>query len=829
MAGVEDSEVTQLGTLKVPEPAARPDVLDILIAGGGPAGTAAAFRAKELGLSSLVIDADDLLTKIRDFPEKKHIEPDYGRGAGGKPFPPGGPLVTALHFDTWLREEMLEKWRGYYKNNSIAARIGAELTGLERQSDGTWLAKTWSRRGSQEISYRTRNVLLAVGGNVARSFDIPGDLAGVNFRLDKAENFCGGPALVVGGGISAAECVIAISGAKAKGGDKTAVYWSYHGEALPKVAESKALAERFYDAYVGNGNIRYLSRSAPAAIFTGPDKLDYLSVRVDRKIIEGRPIESVHLEFLKERVIACIGADLPFQLIEGIGAKVPRVNDQRYMLINHDGELSLPNVFLAGDARGAKFLRCTDFNDQETWEWIQGPAVNRNIKNAMWEAILAVETIAVRAGRADAKVALLAAPALTGKKLDAKAAAAKPAAAAAPAAKPAPAAAAPAAAAPAAKPAPPPSVVTPAQPEQAAAQQAAIAQLESLLPDGTVESEFPLTKPSTTIGRSGADISSPGDVNLSALHATVSQRGDDFVLDDSGSSTGTWLRVQGIEGRPLAEGDLIWLGSQILMATKADGGWAVAHYDSQGNYKSSYPVPTEKGIFIGRGAGIPLDEHDGSLSRRHAQFRVDAQGLKVFDLASKNGTLLKLTGAAVLRDGDEFRVGNHRYRFDRLQEVSKLKPTDVVVEEPAPAPAAAPAAAAPAAAAPAAAAPAAAPAGGGGGGGLMVNLDHAQFAASFMCGDGQSILNGYFDYVKGKGGDPDKQHKKPLDWACLSGSCGLCVVKVVEGADNIEPAASPKELDTLENKAFVDPDPKQFRLACLSKIKGPVKLGIVEE
>ena len=511
-SGAPDSEYTQFGTLKVAEPAAAAEVLDVLVAGGGPGGSAAALRARELGLTIAVIDADDLLTKIRDFHEGKDIEPDYGRGSEGKPFPPGGALVTALHFEKWKREEMLSRWRGFYKEHSITARIGAELTGLERQADGIWLAKVWSRRGGQELAYRARNVILALGGSVARRFDIPGDLNGINFRLDRAENFVGGPALVVGGGISAAEAVIAISNAKVKDSDRTAVYWSYHGEALPRVAESKALGAAFYDAYVGNGNIRYLARSDPAAIFAGPDDRDYLSVRIDRKIIEGRPIESVHLEFAKERVIACIGADLPFQLIETLGAKVPMVNDKRWMLINQDGELSLPNVFLIGDARGGKFLRCTDFNNQDTWEWITGPAVNRNIKNAMWEGVLAVETVAVRAGNAAAKVALLAAPALTGKRLEGGAAAAASAAkekgaAATPKAKP------PAAAAPASAPqpaTPPASIVSPNQSALAAVAQGAVAQLESLLPDGSVEAEFPLGKATTTIGRSGADISQPG-------------------------------------------------------------------------------------------------------------------------------------------------------------------------------------------------------------------------------------------------------------------------------------------------------------------------------
>jgi pSer/pThr/pTyr-binding forkhead associated (FHA) protein len=142
------------------------------------------------------------------------------------------------------------------------------------------------------------------------------------------------------------------------------------------------------------------------------------------------------------------------------------------------------------------------------------------------------------------------------------------------------------------------------------------------------------------------------------------QQGEGYLLEDAGSDGGTWLRVQGIEGYRLNEGDLVWLGSQILMATKASGAWQIAHYNSQGAFQASYPVG-DKGLFIGRGAGVALDDGDASLSRRHAQFRVDVQGLRVFDLASTNGTLVKIAAPTPLHDGDEFRVGSRRFRFDR--------------------------------------------------------------------------------------------------------------------------------------------------------------------
>ena len=61
------------GSLILPEPVTLPEILDLLIVGGGPAGTAAAFRAKELGLSALVVDYDDVMKRIRDYAKDKLI------------------------------------------------------------------------------------------------------------------------------------------------------------------------------------------------------------------------------------------------------------------------------------------------------------------------------------------------------------------------------------------------------------------------------------------------------------------------------------------------------------------------------------------------------------------------------------------------------------------------------------------------------------------------------------------------------------------------------------------------------------------------------------
>jgi len=81
------------------------EILDMLIVGGGPAGTAAAFHAKELGLSALVIDYDDLMKRIRDYPKDKLILPDFGGGDQMK-FPRGGSLISLLHIPPLDKDNM---------------------------------------------------------------------------------------------------------------------------------------------------------------------------------------------------------------------------------------------------------------------------------------------------------------------------------------------------------------------------------------------------------------------------------------------------------------------------------------------------------------------------------------------------------------------------------------------------------------------------------------------------------------------------------------------------------------------------------------------------
>ena len=126
------------GTYVLDDPTPLPDVLDMLIVGGGPAATAAAFRAKELGLTALVIDYDDLMKRIRDYAADKFILPHFGGGDKMK-FPKGGDLISQLCFAPIDKDDMCATWKGFYCRYSIPAQIGVELTGLP-MLQGNWQA-----------------------------------------------------------------------------------------------------------------------------------------------------------------------------------------------------------------------------------------------------------------------------------------------------------------------------------------------------------------------------------------------------------------------------------------------------------------------------------------------------------------------------------------------------------------------------------------------------------------------------------------------------------------------------------------------------------------
>ena len=439
------------------------------------------------------------------------------------------------------------------------------------------------------------------------------------------------------------------------------------------------------------------------------------------------------------------------------------------------------------------------------------------------------------------------------------------------------------------------------------------ARLALVRPDGAVVREHDFGT-RCEIGRRDVDVVFPDDAAMADRHAAVSVEGDRVVVEDHGDGSGVWQRLVGPDGRLVCEGDQLWLGAQILVVESAEDGWRLAHHGSDGGWRGRHPIPAE-GAMIGRDSAIVLDAEDGQLSRRHAQVVPETHGLRVYDRGARNGTFLRLTGRAELKEGDEFRAGSQRFRVlpapapvvedppEPAPEISEER-RPILAEEPpsaqekAPSPAEEPSPApealiqeapvrlglgarlralarrhetvpglektvaveeAEVAGADALDEESAAPAPGlfeeatvmsappttteeatvisappvdaeaamisalptekpvPESDGIAVVLEAAAGPITFEAQPGWTVL----EAVRAAGVDPGGL----LDWECGDGGCGICVVGIVEGAAMLDPPdPASGEMKTIQITEQVAPDPMRYRLACLARVRGAVRL-----
>ncbi|MBI4264111.1 MAG: FHA domain-containing protein [Acidobacteria bacterium] len=777
------------GTFLLDQPVVLPEVLDILVSGGGPFGTAVAFRAKELGLSALVIDYDDLMKRIRDYAKDKQILPDFG-GGDSMQFPKGGPLVRSLEFEPIDKDEMCERWKGLYRRHRVPAQIGVELLGLEREGE-LWRVLAWNHNTKADHSFRARHVVLAVGRGVPRRLDVTGNVDGLAFGLSDPTAYVGEPACVVGGGTSAAEAVIAISNAKQAASDGSPVFWSYRGDKMPKV--SKALAEVFFEAFVGNGNVRYLPNSEPVAVVDA-DGDAWLSIRTARVAAAGMPIQTTQFEFRKRCCIACIGEDIPAALLAKVGVHqvTGGASNKRRMVVTPLLETRQPDVYLAGDVLSPLYLEAADFEaDPAGFVEIKRRG---NIKAALRDGVMVAEVIAQKlAGRVVVDVHL-------------EFAGAQPPA-------------------PAPSPAPPSSRQAPEAPSTGRVVPLAPCRLVAVLPTGVEANEYPL-KPggATTIGRLGTDIAFADDAALSDMHAVVVADAYGYMVGDKGSAQGVFVQPAGDRGVEIASGTIVRAGRQWLVVADQHGATTLTHYDAAGRRLGGYALKEGANIIGRESPDITIAREDQSLSRRHLAIVIRQGRLELKDLGSANGTQIKIRALFRLADGDRLLLGHQVLRFDD-QRVKAQPASDVTFDTSyynrqrsrivasAAAPAVAPAAAVgpampevPAAIGPAA--PATLPRT------TEPGVLFANLGRRVACEKGQTIC------------EAAEAAGIRLDADCHQGACGMDPVRVVSGAEHLNAPGS-TERNTLEDLCSLQPGP--YRLACMARVNGPVTVETVKQ
>jgi thioredoxin reductase/NAD-dependent dihydropyrimidine dehydrogenase PreA subunit len=169
---------------------------DVLIVGAGPAGLAASLKAKELGLTAVTIDQNDVGGTVRKYPRRKLVMT--------QPFEL--PLHGRVKKTEFVKEELVDLWLRVLEEQRITVREGVKFLGT-RHENGRLVSET------SKGPIATRCVLLALGRRgTPRKLGVPGEeQEKVLYQLVDAATYKGLRCLVVGGGDSAIEAALGLA------------------------------------------------------------------------------------------------------------------------------------------------------------------------------------------------------------------------------------------------------------------------------------------------------------------------------------------------------------------------------------------------------------------------------------------------------------------------------------------------------------------------------------------------------------------------------------------------------------------------------------------
>jgi thioredoxin reductase/NAD-dependent dihydropyrimidine dehydrogenase PreA subunit len=176
--------------------------VDLVVVGSGPAGLSAALRARERGLSCVVLEQSDLAASIRAFPRGKIVQDA----------PIELPVEGPLWFRESTREELVAHWTRIVRTHRVDVRVGHRVTGVDAEPGG-FRVSAQTPEGVRAV--HASRVLLATGRRgTPRALDAevaPEARGMVLPALSDARAWAGKRVLVVGLGDSAMEAIVALA------------------------------------------------------------------------------------------------------------------------------------------------------------------------------------------------------------------------------------------------------------------------------------------------------------------------------------------------------------------------------------------------------------------------------------------------------------------------------------------------------------------------------------------------------------------------------------------------------------------------------------------
>ena len=264
----------------------KPDQLDLVIVGAGPAGIAASLGAMETKLRFVTLEQDSLGGTVAHFPRGKLVMTR----------PAILPLVGKMNFTETSKEKLLEYWQGVERQTGLNINYKERVTGIVRRADG----QSFEIRTTKN-TYVTRAVLLTIGRRgTPRQLGVPGEKSSkVVYRLIDPEQYRGQHVLVVGGGDSALEAAHSI--AEQPGATVTLSYRS------PAFTRAKPRNRDKVAQLAAAGRMNVLMKSNVREI-----RRDAVAIDVD-----GEPVILPN-----QAVIVCAGGILPTGFLREVGIEV---------------------------------------------------------------------------------------------------------------------------------------------------------------------------------------------------------------------------------------------------------------------------------------------------------------------------------------------------------------------------------------------------------------------------------------------------------------------------------------------------------------------------
>ncbi|MFY9572064.1 MAG: NAD(P)-binding domain-containing protein, partial [Blastocatellia bacterium] len=319
---------------------------DVAIIGAGPAGLSAAIRAVEHKLSFVLLERQEALATIKGYPKGKSVNLKI---LGDEP---RGLLPLPTNQEQRRKEQIIEYWTGLIASNKLKINEHEECVNIEGE-DELFTVTTERGDGRDTITHRSRKIVLAIGSSGTPSLDVKGAQSKIqvqrpstkcpncnspraaqqevcstcNMKIDEsfAETYLddrvkyrltdpgayqGRKCVVVGGGNSAVEAAVALTGFVRCGNEieftlNNHVTLLVRSDFTPdlKFVNKMNLVD-CWDA--GRIEVRF--------------KTEIKEIREGEVILKNKRNEEIGIP--NDYVFCCIGTQWPQRFLEGVGIKI---------------------------------------------------------------------------------------------------------------------------------------------------------------------------------------------------------------------------------------------------------------------------------------------------------------------------------------------------------------------------------------------------------------------------------------------------------------------------------------------------------------------------